>query len=46
MKDDRLYLINIRECIDLRQVWGIVECDLPDLKPEIDAMLRELGYGG
>ena len=32
MKEDRLYLVH---------VWEIVEHDLPQLKPKIEAMLRE-----
>lgn len=29
--------------IDLKQVWDIVERDLPDLKRKIEAILKELG---
>ena len=28
--------------IDLKQVWDIVEQDLPDLKPKVEAILQEL----
>ncbi|HUU15045.1 MAG TPA: DUF86 domain-containing protein [Terriglobia bacterium] len=29
--------------LDLYEVWEIVEHDLPDLKPKVEAILRELG---
>jgi len=29
--------------IDLKQIWDIVERDLPELKQHIEAMLRESG---
>ena len=31
--------------IDVEVVWSVVERDLPDLKRQIEAMLRELGSG-
>ena len=46
MKDDRLYLIHISECIvhdylgiDIERVWNILEKDLPLLKKAIQRML-------
>ncbi len=38
MKDDRLYLIHISECIE--RVWNILEKDLPILKGAIQSMLE------
>jgi uncharacterized protein with HEPN domain len=38
MKDDRLYLIHIAECIE--RVWNILQKDLPALKKAVQRMLQ------
>ena len=38
MKDDRLYLIHISECIE--HVWNILDKELPVLKEAIRSMLK------
>ena len=41
MKDDQLYLLHIRECLDrVARSWDIVERDLPPLRQTIEALLR------
>ncbi len=39
MKDDRLYLIHISECIE--RVWNILEKDLPALRIAVKKMLEQ-----
>ena len=41
MKDDRLYLIHISECIE--RIKRIFELDLQMLKRQVDELLEELG---
>ncbi len=44
MKDDRLYLIHIGECIEridsyVQRVWNIIENEIPVLKEAVRKML-------
>ncbi|MBI2908229.1 MAG: DUF86 domain-containing protein [Chloroflexi bacterium] len=31
--------------VDLHEVWNILESELPELKRQIEAILKDLGYG-